>query len=218
MKADNAEGVEVAVDANGIVTRKTSTRGGMDIPVGGMVLQGIGTPDKPEESGKKWLEDHAKVGTKLTYTQRATDIGTDADTVEAEDLPLNPAYPSIDVINGTHLLMRHGRVEAKMDSVIKNDPRTAIGTDGEGRTLLVTVTSTTDGERFGVPIYDLAKIMEDLGAVDALNLDGGGSTTFVVEGEVQNAIANPGGKERPVYDAVYAEPGGYTLPRLLPAN
>ncbi|MFF7779998.1 phosphodiester glycosidase family protein [Streptomyces tanashiensis] len=209
--ADDADGVEVAVDASGRVTAVKSPRGGTDIPPGGMVLQGIGD-DAQTEGGARWLRDHAMVGAKLTYTQRATDLGVVEDPTDDVDLPLDPAYPSIDVVNGTHDLMRHGRVVADPADNVANDPRTAIGADGYGRTLLVTVTARDEGLRRGVPIYDLAKIMEDLGAVDALNLDGGGSTTFVVDGQVKNVLSDPGGVERPVYDSVYAGHGGHGLP------
>ncbi|MFJ1730720.1 phosphodiester glycosidase family protein [Streptomyces sp. NPDC088254] len=92
------------------------------------------------------------------------------------------------------------------------DPRTEIGTDASGRTLLVVVTSKTEGERLGVPIHDLAETMQDLGAVDALNLGGGGSTTFVVDGHVKNVVSDPGGVERPVYDSLCAGRGGHGLP------
>ncbi|MEU0031078.1 phosphodiester glycosidase family protein [Streptomyces sp. NPDC006335] len=209
--ADDADGVEVAVDASGRVTAVKSPRGGMAIPAGGMVLQGIGD-DAQSGGGAQWLRDHAMVGAKLTYTQRATDLGVVEDPTDDVDLPLDPAYPSIDVVNGTHDLMRNGKVVAEPADNVANDPRTAIGADGWGRTLLVTVTAKDQGLRRGVPIYDLAKIMEDLGAVDALNLDGGGSTTFVVDGQVKNVLSDPGGVERPVYDAVYAGRGGHGLP------
>jgi hypothetical protein len=213
VKADNAEGVEVAVDANGYVISKTAKRGGTTIPVNGMVLQGIGTTQSGDQAGAKWLDEHAKVGTKLVRTQWATDIGFNTDPADDEDLGLDPAHPSIDVVNGTHLLMRNAEVVAPEEGGNENtDPRTAIGTDGWGRTLLVTVTSKTEGERLGVPIYDLAKIMQDLGAVDALNLDGGGSTTFVVDGQVKNVLSDAGGVERPVYDSIYAGRGGHGLP------
>ncbi|WP_425247196.1 phosphodiester glycosidase family protein, partial [Streptomyces sp. NEAU-NA10] len=215
VKADNAEGVEVAVDANGYVISKTARRGGTTIPVNGMVLQGIGTTQSGDEAGAKWLDEHAKVGTRLVREQHATDIGFNTDPADDEDLDLDPAHPSIDVVNGTHLLMRNAEVVAPEEGGNERpDPRTAIGTDGWGRTLFVTVTAKNQGERLGVPIHDLAKIMQDLGAVDALNLDGGGSTTFVVDGQVKNVLADPGGVERPVYDSVYAGRGGHGLPAI----
>ncbi|MET9674696.1 phosphodiester glycosidase family protein [Streptomyces sp. NPDC006482] len=210
--ADNAQGVEVAVDKDGYVIAVKSTRGGMDIPPNGMVLQGIGQTQA--DGGAKWLTDNVEVGTKLSYRQSVKDIGFTAETTDDEDIPLNPAYPSVDVINGTHQLLHNGEVVASTGGNDDLDPRTAIGVDGWGRTILVAVTAKAQ-DRLGVPIYDLAKIMEDLGAVDALNLDGGGSTTFVVDGQVKNVLSDEKdgkGIERPVYDSVYAGRGGYALP------
>ncbi|MFF3949262.1 phosphodiester glycosidase family protein [Streptomyces sp. NPDC001902] len=61
----------------------------------------------------------------------------------------------------------------------------------------------------GATRLEPANLLHDLGAVDALNMDGGGSTTLVW----QNAFANTpsDGQERPVADAVFAGPGGYPL-------
>lgn len=131
MAAVDADGVEV--DASGRVTAVKSPRGGTDVPPGGMVLQGIGD-DAQAEGGAQWLRDHATVGAKLTYTQRATDLGVVEDPTDDVDLPLDPAYPSIDVVNGTHALLRHGRVVAEPGGNVANDPRTAIGADGWGPT------------------------------------------------------------------------------------
>ncbi|MFE1546490.1 phosphodiester glycosidase family protein [Streptomyces sp. NPDC058718] len=214
--ADDADGVEVALDKNDYVVEVKQTRGGMTIPPGGKVLQGIGVTQA--DGGAKWLTENAPLGAKLTYTQSVKDIGfkknptDDEDPSDDEDIPLNPAYPSVDIVNGTHLLMVNGEVVAVPGSA-DTAPRTAIGVDGWGRTLLVTVTAKIQ-ERRGVPIYDLAKVMEDLGAVDALNLDGGGSTTFVADGEVQNILSDGKDKERPVYDSVYSGRGGHALPAI----
>lgn len=208
--ADDGDGVEVALDKNDYVTEVRTTRGGMDIPPGGKVLTGIGVTQA--DGGAKWLTENAKVGTKITYTESVKDIGFTKETTDDEDIPLNKAYPSVDVINGGQALMLNGEIVAKAGST-ETAPRTAIGADGWGRTLLVTVTAKAQ-DRLGVPVYDLAKVMEDLGAVDALNLDGGGSTTFVADGEVQNITSDGKDAERPVYDAVYSGHGGYTLPAI----
>jgi hypothetical protein len=71
--------------------------------------------------------------------------------------------------------------------------------DGDGRVLLVVV----DGRRrasVGMDLVGLAKLMRRLGAVSALNLDGGGSSTMVVRGKVKNRPSD--GWERPRSSAV----------------
>ena len=71
------------------------------------------------------------------------------------------------------------------------DPRTAAGITAAGDVLLVTVDgrSETSG---GLIMTDLVALMRSLGAESAINLDGGGSTTMVVDpnGDAPLAVAN----------------------------
>jgi exopolysaccharide biosynthesis protein len=50
-------------------------------------------------------------------------------------------------------------------------------------------------------IEELAKLMVELGCVEAMNLDGGGSTTMVIRNKVINSPSDATG-ERPVSDAL----------------
>ena len=67
-------------------------------------------------------------------------------------------------------------------------PRTAVGRTTDGRLLILVVDGRQPVSR-GVDLEQLAGIMEDLGAVDALNLDGGGSSALVVNGTLLNRPA-----------------------------
>jgi hypothetical protein len=86
----------------------------------------------------------------------------------------------------------------------QRNPRTFAGTDAHGRTLVATVDgrSTTS---LGTSIVETAALARALGMRDALNLDGGGSTTMVVDGQVVNHPSDPTG-ERPVGDALLVLP------------
>ena len=53
----------------------------------------------------------------------------------------------------------------------------------------------------GLDLYDLAAYMLELGAVDAMNLDGGGSTTMFLDGKVVNRPSDKEG-ERKIGDAI----------------
>ena len=57
-------------------------------------------------------------------------------------------------------------------------PRTAVGITAEGKMILYTVDGRQTGHSYGVRIPTLANRMKELGCVDVLNLDGGGSTTI----------------------------------------
>ena len=92
-------------------------------------------------------------------------------------------------VGGTPVLVREGRVWVQDDGtgfVSGRHPRTVAGWDGSGRVLLVTVDGRQPAHSIGMTLPELADFMVGLGAVEALNLDGGGSTTMVVAGQVVN--------------------------------
>jgi len=85
-----------------------------------------------------------------------------------------------------------------------SNPRTAIGTLGQGHYLFL-VSDGRTGESEGLSLNELAQLMAALGCRDAYNLDGGGSSTMVFLGEVVNNPTTNGKKisERSVSDIVY---------------
>jgi hypothetical protein len=80
-------------------------------------------------------------------------------------------------ITGNKFLVRNGLVEVVDDREMH--PRTAVGIDQDtGEVLILTVDGRQVDSR-GYTMVELANQMIDLGADEALNLDGGGSTTMV---------------------------------------
>ena len=63
----------------------------------------------------------------------------------------------------------------------KRHPRAAFGTDEEGFHYLVVIDGRFQGEADGTSIYETACICEYIGMTEAINLDGGGSTTLWTE-------------------------------------
>jgi hypothetical protein len=119
---------------------------------------------------------------------------------------LGPPWDQVvEAVGGHPLLVAEGQIRidprnASFDS--RPEPRTAVGYTAQGEVLMVTVDGRQPGVSEGVTIPQLAQLMRDLGAVYALNLDGGGSTTMVVRdlGQEEIRVANrpPGGVERAV--------------------
>jgi len=61
-------------------------------------------------------------------------------------------------------------------------PRTAVGASQDGKkAYLLVVDGRQKGLSEGLTLYELAEIMKTFGAADAINLDGGGSSTFVMQ-------------------------------------
>jgi exopolysaccharide biosynthesis protein len=82
--------------------------------------------------------------------------------------------------------------------------RTMIGVDEQGRILLATVDGIP-GVSENMTLTEKADLMRSLGAVDAMNLDGGGSTQFASFGQV---LDDPSSSPlRPVGDTVEVVPG-----------
>ncbi len=79
------------------------------------------------------------------------------------------------------------------------------GVTADGRVLLVTVDGRRPGVSVGVTLVEGARVMASLGAREAMNLDGGGSTTMAIGGRVVNRPSDPTG-ERPVAEGIFVLP------------
>jgi hypothetical protein len=80
------------------------------------------------------------------------------------------------------------------------NPRTMVGVNGTGDAILAVVDGRQPSWSVGVNMTEAAALMKSLGAVQALNLDAGGSSTFVKNGVVVNRPSD--GRERSVGSAL----------------
>jgi exopolysaccharide biosynthesis protein len=90
-------------------------------------------------------------------------------------------------------------------------PRTAVSKLKDGKFLMITVDGRSESSG-GIGLDDLAALLLELGATDAMNLDGGGSTTMFLDGKVVNHPSDKEG-ERKVSDALIV-----TLRKKMPAK
>lgn len=192
-------GAEAVLDARGRVTALREGRGG-PIPPNGSVLSGTG-------EAARWLRSHATPGSKVGVEARVTASGK----------PLNG---KTGVVNGGPRLLRGGeaRITARAEGFVypddpefyyrfgaRRNPRTLAGVTPDGSLLFVTVDGRQPGYSVGASFEESADIMRALGAEDALNLDGGGSTTMTIRERLVNRPSDTTG-ERPVGDAVVILP------------
>ena len=80
-------------------------------------------------------------------------------------------------------------------------PRTAVGFSRDSSTLFILTVDGRSGKSVGVTLVELAALMRRLGAWNAMNFDGGGSTSMVIDGAVVNATSDPTG-ERAIGNAL----------------
>jgi hypothetical protein len=83
----------------------------------------------------------------------------------------------------------------------KRHPRSGIGYSRDGRTLFFVTVDGRQHNSAGMSLPEFANLMVTLGIAQGLNLDGGGSTTLLIDGEVVNSPSDPTG-ERPVGNCV----------------
>lgn len=135
------------------------------------------------------------------------------DTVGIQ-MSLAPLHPS-EAVGGRPVLVRDSVVTGAVDTegqpgfATARHPRTAAGiARGGKRLVLVVVDGRQKPYSDGMSLRELANLMLALGARDAINLDGGGSSTFVIAGAVgsdslriANRPSDPAG-ERPVGNAL----------------
>ena len=80
-------------------------------------------------------------------------------------------------------------------------PRTAVGFSRDSSTLFILAIDGRSQRSVGVTLVELASLMRQLGAWQAMNFDGGGSTTMVIDGTVVNVPSDSTG-ERAVGNAL----------------
>ncbi|SNT15961.1 Calcineurin-like phosphoesterase [Asanoa hainanensis] len=118
-------------------------------------------------------------------------------------------------IGGNRVLVRDGVPQDLGD--VTPEPRTAVGFSTDGKKMIMLTVDGRQADSRGVTLTELGRLMASLGAHDALNLDGGGSSTLVAREpgaaavRVENAPSD--GSERPVPNglAIYAPAGSGRL-------
>lgn len=115
-----------------------------------------------------------------------------------------PIWPVVDAVAAGPALVVGGEISITSDpevffdtAVLGVHPRTAAGIDASGDLVLLVVDGRQRDSR-GVDLQELATLMRDLGCTEAINLDGGGSSTLVVDGKLVNLPA----EEREVMSAL----------------
>lgn len=160
-------GIQMAVE-NGKIT--SISKDALPIPQNGYVI--VGPKDRLEKTFKS---RHANV-----------------------DIKTIPDWKNVNhIISGGPYLVKNGEVfidmtEQKLGAIGGRNPRTAIGYTEDGNLIMVAVDGR-EGASVGMTLRELAGFLQSIGCVNAMNLDGGGSTVMYVNGKVVNMPKVKGG-------------------------
>jgi len=193
---------EVFLTSSGLVADIVTDAPPRRIPKNGRVLAGRG-------KAGEWLRQKARLWQVMRLDLRST-------------RPLEEIWQAI---GGGPLILKDGQFHQdplkpfpdgeeftpdwKKEHYLLRQPRSAVGVSKDGkRVVLITVDGRQPDFSLGIYQKQMADLMLEFGASDAMDLDSGGSATMVIEGRVVNHPsdgANPdgtGGKERPVANAL----------------
>jgi hypothetical protein len=197
----SGDGAEAVINRKGIVTEIREARGGV-IPEGSTVISGTG-------KAARWIINHLLVREKVKVKEKMySDKGS---------IPLSEGTG---IINGGPRLLNDGKIDIPSTAEgfhqpenpefiyqfgQRRHPRTVAGIKADGTILLVTIDGRKPGFSVGANFNESAQLLKSLGAVDAVNLDGGGSTTMTVNQEMVSKPSDVSG-ERPIGDAILLLP------------
>lgn len=114
------------------------------------------------------------------------------------DIKMVPEWENIDhIISGGPYLIKDGEIyidvtAQKLGAITGKNPRTAIGYTANNEFIMVTVDGREKAS-VGMTLGELARMMKSFGCINAMNLDGGGSSVMYVNGKVVNSPAQVGG-------------------------
>ncbi|MEV7571342.1 phosphodiester glycosidase family protein [Streptomyces tanashiensis] len=233
--ADDGTGYEVVLDSTtGAIIEGGPGRGGRTVGKGQYALQAIG------DHQVDWLRQQQQKKATLTVTQKLWDHRFEADGIKRE-IPLDETVDVVnggsllmrDGVNkygntgatgyahgscarlydenGLSKELTTATPQARTDFC--RDSRTALGVDDQGRTLLVTLSGPRDQYYpDGGFLAEVTEPLKALGVMDALNQDGGGSSTMMLGDGIRpvNGLTDgpAPGVERRVYDSIYVAIGG----------
>lgn len=188
-------------------------------PCGILKIEGVwyGLPARPRGAVGWRNKDREVIFDRVLTHFKGIDFQIDSQTFNST----SEQWGTMDhIVGGTPLLIQNGEKigdftsEKTLDTFLTaRHARTALGLLPNGNWVFVVVDGKQPELSLGMSMRELADFMEDLGCIEALNLDGGGSSTFVYEAQVINQPTGDGDANdenvrvlRPVSDAILIMP------------
>lgn len=159
-------------------------------------------------NGTLYRDEPARTG--LAMYSDGTMASYDEEEVSAEELL---AQGVTNTFSFGPVLVKDGEIAVDLDNVKIDtnfgnrtidgaNPRTGVGIIGPNHYVFVVVDGRQDNYSRGMTLNEFAQLFDDLGATEAYNLDGGGSSTMYFMGRVVNSPGSKG-EERGVSDIIY---------------
>jgi large repetitive protein len=153
-------------------------------------LVGTHRPGQPVPAGQVVVSATGADGALLAQLRQKVRTGQIPPTIT---MSMSTGPNAWNSLGANHILLRAGHfvpINENDDFAFGPHPRTLFGWNNHGKVILVTIGSSVPGRSAGVSLAAAAQILKGLGVANAVNLDGGGSSTFVSQGRILNHPAD----------------------------
>lgn len=126
-----------------------------------------------------------------TYAQFMASAGFEASGHKGGLTPAIKKWKMQTAVGGGPVLLQNGEIKITNNEEIKfagkaiddKHPRTAMGYTQDGKLIMLVVQGRSPNKAEGATLTQEARMLKQLGCIEALNLDGGGSSTLLVNGK-----------------------------------
>lgn len=134
-----------------------------------------------------------------TVKKHTTKLKENSKNLDHTPIPVFKKWKVHTAVGGGPVLLQDGEVKISNNEELKfagkaiddRHPRTAMGYTKDNK-LIVFVCEGRSEVAAGLSLTELAKVMKDIGCIEALNLDGGGSTCMLINGKATNIPSSKG--------------------------
>ncbi len=191
------ETTEIVIEDNKIIKIYTNSKGKKKIPKKGSIYA---LPKTYEKLGR-WVKIGDKVSIQVRHIHKKGFVS---------HRHIKAWHTMDTILAGTPLLIYRSQIVSSLkdspaEFYTKKQPRTAVGLLPNGNWVFVVIDGRQKHSK-GFTLLELAHFMKKLGCTGALNLDGGGSSTMVIQDSIVNSPSGrePGlvRKERPISNAL----------------
>lgn len=160
---------------------------------------------KKRKADVAWLFSDSSASRPFSFQEPVNFIKDSSVTISPKSFQAKKKWKMRTAVGGGPVLLQGGEVRITNNEELKfagkaiddKHPRTGMGYTGDGRLIIMVIEGRHPGIAEGATLIQEARLFKDLGCIEALNLDGGGSSCMLINGK-ETITPSDRGVERPV--------------------
>lgn len=160
---------------------------------------------KKRKADVAWLYSDSSVKRPFSFQEPKNFIKDSSLTISGGQFLVKKKWKMKTAVGGGPVLLQNGEIKISNNEELKfagkaiedKHPRTCMGYTADGRLIIMVIEGRHPGIAEGATLTQEAQLLKDLGCLEALNLDGGGSSCMLINGK-ETITPSEKGVERPV--------------------